>query len=48
MYLTNEEFNAIKEALKLLPSGNTLACLSEEKQNIITKARVVIANIVER
>ena len=48
MYLTNEEFNVIKEALKLLPNGNTLTCLSEEKQKIITKARVIVANIEEQ
>ena len=48
MYLTNEEFNAIKEALNLLPKGNKFACLSEENQKTITKARVVIANIEER
>lgn len=48
MYLTNEEFNAIKEALKLLPSGNKFACLSEEKQNTIIKAKIIVSNIEER
>ena len=48
MYLTNEEFNAIKKALELLPHGNTFVGLSEEKQNIIVNADRVMVNLLKK
>lgn len=48
MYLTNEEFNAIKKALELLPHGNTFVVLSEEKQNIIVNADRVMVNLLKK
>lgn len=48
MYLTNEEFNAIKKALELLPHGNAFVGLSEEKQDIIINADRIMLNLLKK
>ena len=48
MYLTNEEFDAIKKALELLPHGNTFAVLKEEAQDIITNADAVMVRLLKK
>ena len=48
MYLTNEEFEAIEKALKLLPHGNVFVGLSEEKQDIIINADKVMVNLLKK
>lgn len=48
MYLTNEEFDAIKKALELLPYGNAFAVLKEEAQDIITSADAVMVGLLKK
>lgn len=48
MYLTNEEFNAIKKALELLPHGNIFAGLSKEKQDIIINADTTMVKLLSK
>lgn len=48
MYLTNEEFDAIKKALELLPHGKAFAILKEEAQDIITSADAVMVGLLKK
>lgn len=45
MYLTNEEYNAIKKALELLPHGEEFTKLDKEKQNIIVNADTTMVKL---
>lgn len=48
MYLTNEEFNAIKKALELLPHGEEFNNLSRENQDIIVNADKTMVGLLKK
>ena len=48
MYLTNEEFNMIEKALKLLPHGEEFNSLNKEVQDIIVNADVTMVNLLKK
>ena len=48
MYLTNEEFNAIKKALELLPHGEKFNNLDKESQDIIVNADATMVNLLKK
>ena len=48
MYLTNEEFNAIKKALELLPHGEEFNNLDKGNQNIIVNADTTMINLLKK
>lgn len=48
MYLTNEEFNAIKKALELLPHGEEFNNLDKGSQDIIVNADTTMINLLKK
>lgn len=48
MYLTNEEFNAIKKALELLPHGEKFNNLDKGSQDIIVNADTTMINLLKK
>lgn len=48
MNITNKDFDTIKKALELLPTGEEFNKLSKEHQNIIVNADTVMVNLLKK
>lgn len=48
MNITNKDFNTIKKALELLPTGEEFNKLSKENQDIIVNADTVMVNLLKK
>ena len=48
MNLTNKDFETIKKALELLPTGEEFNKLSKEHQDIIVNADTVMVNLLKK
>ena len=48
MYMTNDDFRKISDALMLLPSGKDFEALDKEKQDTIIDAQVTMGNLLKK